>query len=155
MQYADFSILSVFCLSAFCILQAPFLSYPYQSINTTYMRYNILYNKAMLFSVRIIHLARFLKNSKKEAVLANQILKSGTSIAANVAEAIGAITKADFSAKISLSFKEAKETKLWIELLLRSNCITRYQYDSITKDCEEILRILWTILRRTRNELRD
>jgi four helix bundle protein len=114
------------------------------------MRYNIIQEKLLQFSVRIVKLSRLLKRNKKEAVLSNQILKSGTSIAANVAEAIASISKAEFSAKISISYKEAQETKYWLKLLFQTDSISEIQYSSMLKDCEEILKILFSILKKTR-----
>ena len=77
------------------------------------MKDNNLYEKAYKFSIRIVKLYQYLNSEKKEFTLAKQILKSGTSIGANVAEANGAISKADFSAKISIAYKESLETKYW------------------------------------------
>ena len=114
------------------------------------MKYNIIQEKSLLFSVRIVKLSRYLKRNKKEAVLSNQILKSGTSVAANVAEAIASISKAEFSAKISISYKEAQETKYWLKLLFQTESISEMQYISMLNDCEEILKILFSILKKTR-----
>ena len=114
------------------------------------MKYNIIQEKSLLFSVRIVKLSRYLKRNKKEAVLSNQILKSGTSVAANVAEAIASISKAEFSAKISISYKEAQETKYWLKLLFQTESISEMQYMSMLNDCEEILKILFSILKKTR-----
>ena len=114
------------------------------------MKYNIIQEKSLQFSVRIVKLSRYLKRNKKEAVISNQILKSGTSIAANVAEAIASISKAEFSAKISISYKEAQETKYWLNLLFQTDSISEIQYFSLLNDCEEILKILFSILKKTR-----
>jgi four helix bundle protein len=114
------------------------------------MRYNIIQQKSLEFSVRIVKLCRYLKKNKKEAILSNQILKSGTSIAANVAEAIASISKAEFSSKISISYKEAQETKYWLSLLFQTESISEIQYKSMLNDCEEILKILFAILKKTR-----
>jgi four helix bundle protein len=114
------------------------------------MKYNIIQEKSFSFSVRIVNLTRYLKAKKKEAVLSNQILKSGTSIAANVAEAIGSISKSEFSSKISISYKEAQETKFWLNLLVKTESISEKQHKSLINDCEEILKILFTILKKNR-----
>ncbi len=78
---------------------------------------NVLYEKAYQFAIRIVNAYKYLTNDKKEFVLAKQLLRSGTSIGANVAEANGAIDKAEFSAKISIAYKECLETKYWLSLL--------------------------------------
>lgn len=91
-----------------------------------------------------------LSKEKQEFVLSKQILKSGTSIGANVAEAHGGISDADFSAKISIAYKEALETKYWIRLLHDSGYIEPNAFDSIFNDCEEICKILFAILKKTR-----
>jgi four helix bundle protein len=114
------------------------------------MKYNIVQEKSLRFSVRIVNLSRFLKRHKKEAILSNQILKSGTSIAANIAEAIASISKAEFSAKISISYKEAQETKYWLTLLFETGTISEIQYYSMFNDCDELLKILFAILKKTR-----
>lgn len=76
-------------------------------------------DKSVEFAVRIIKLAQFLKSEKKEYILADQIMRSGTSIGANVEEANGGISKKEFIQKMSISYREARETKYWLELLLR------------------------------------
>lgn len=81
------------------------------------MKENIIKNKSFDFSVRIVGQYKFLKDEKKEFVLSKQILKSGTSIGANVEEADGGISKAEFSNKLSIAYKEAKETHYWLRLL--------------------------------------
>jgi four helix bundle protein len=114
------------------------------------MRENVIRVKSYAFALRIINLTRYLKNKKVETSISNQILKSGTSIAANVEEAVAAISKAEFSAKISISFKEARETHFWLRLLKDTKSISQNQFDSLSKECEEILKILWGILKKTR-----
>jgi four helix bundle protein len=117
------------------------------------MKYNIIQEKSEDFAVRIVHLSRFLKAKKREAVLSNQILRSGTSIAANVSEAIGAISKNEFSSKISISYKEALETKYWLKLLFKTKSITDKQFTSLYNDCDELLKILFVILSKTRKDI--
>jgi len=75
---------------------------------------NNLYNKAHAFAIRVVRAYEYLKDQKKEFVLSKQLLRSGTSIGANIAEANGAISKADFSSKISIAYKERLETKYWL-----------------------------------------
>jgi four helix bundle protein len=114
------------------------------------MRENVIRDKSYSFALRIVNLARYLKTKKVESVLLNQILKSGTSIAANVEEAVASISKAEFSSKISISFKEARETHFWLRLLKDTGSISQNEFDSLITDCEEILKILWGILKNTR-----
>jgi four helix bundle protein len=114
------------------------------------MKRNIIKEKSYSFSVRIINLTRVLKNRKAETVIVNQLLRSGTSIAANVEEAFAGISKADFSMKLSISYKEAKETGCWLRMLKDTASISEMEFNSIYKDLEEILRILWAILKKTR-----
>lgn len=111
---------------------------------------NIIQDKSFSFAIRIVHLYQFLSSEKKEFILSKQILRSGTSIGANVAESDGGISKADFSAKISIAFKEARETHYWLRLLKETKHITESQFLSIEKDCDEICSILFSILKSSR-----
>ena len=81
---------------------------------------NIIQQKSFAFALRIVHLYRYLTNEKKEFVLAKQALRSGTSIGANIEEAIGAQSEKDFLSKLSIAYKEARETKYWLNLLKAS-----------------------------------
>ncbi|MFN3344961.1 MAG: four helix bundle protein [Chloroherpetonaceae bacterium] len=111
---------------------------------------NVAAEKSFLFAVRIVKLYQHLSEKKKEFVLSKQILRSGTSIGANVEEAEGAISKADFSNKISIAYKEARETHYWIRLLSATGFLNQKEQESIIKDCEELLKILRAILNKTR-----
>ncbi|MFQ3599569.1 MAG: four helix bundle protein [Chloroherpetonaceae bacterium] len=111
---------------------------------------NVVAEKSFLFAVRVVKLYQHLSEKKKEFVLSKQILRSGTSIGANVEEAEGAISKADFSNKISIAYKEARETHYWIRLLTATGFLSQKEHDSIMKDCEELLKILRAILNKTR-----
>jgi four helix bundle protein len=112
---------------------------------------NVLYDKAFEFAVRIIHAYIFLAEKKKMYVLAKQLLRSGTSIGANVVEANGGISKADFSSKISIAYKECLETKYWLTLLYKTKFIDAKTYASIYADAEELSKMLFAILRKTRS----
>ena len=96
----------------------------------------------MDFSVRIVNLYKFLTETKKEYVLSKQILRSGTSIGANVSESGCAQSNDDFIAKIYIALKECVETEYWLELLHNTDYITQAQFDSIFADCEELRKIL-------------
>ena len=98
--------------------------------------------KAFAFALRIVKLFQHLSDKKKEFVLSRQVLRSGTSIGANLEESLGAQSPSDFQAKISIAYKEARETAYWLRLLRASKYITEKQFDSIHADCEELIRIL-------------
>nr|WP_299174857.1 four helix bundle protein [uncultured Allomuricauda sp.] len=111
---------------------------------------NPLWIKSYDFALKIIHLYKKLNKEKREYILSKQLLRSGTSIGANVSEANGAISKADFSAKISISYKESLETKYWLLLLKDSDYINVEQADSLIKDADELSKIMFSILKTTR-----
>ena len=98
--------------------------------------------KSERFAVRIVNLYKYLCFEKNEYVMSRQILKSGTSIGANLAEAECAISRNDFIAKIYISLKETSETLYWLRILKKTDYITEKQYNSIYNDCEEIRKIL-------------
>ena len=112
---------------------------------------NIIQIKTYDFSVRIIKLYQFLVKDKKEFVLSKQILRCGTSIGANVEEAIGGQSKKDFFAKLSISYKEARETHYWLRLLFDTDYIDKRMKDSLLQDIEEILKIIGSIQKTIRN----
>lgn len=106
------------------------------------MKESLLREKSKAFAIRIIKLYKFLSCDKKEFVLSKQILRSGTSIGANFAEAIYGISEADFINKLSIAQKEASETIYWLELLHETDFLTQEQFDSIYTDAEELLKLL-------------
>jgi four helix bundle protein len=111
---------------------------------------NVTYSKAYDFAVRIVKAYKYLCDDKKEFVLSKQMLRSGTSIGANIAEANGAISDADFSNKISLAYKECLETKYWLNLLKDTDFINNKTFESMHNDADEIAKILFSILKKTR-----
>jgi four helix bundle protein len=111
------------------------------------MKKNVVKEKSYAFALRIIQMYKHLSFEKKEFVLSKQILRSGTSIGANVVEADAAISKAEFSARISLAYKEAHETCYWLRLLFDSNYIDKNSFDSIFNDTEELCKLLYAILK--------
>ena len=113
-------------------------------------RNNVTYDKAYQFAIRIVNAYKYLTTEKKEFVLSKQLMRSGTSIGANVAEANGAISQADFSAKISIAYKECLETKYWISLLKDTKYIDSKSFNSIYQDADELAKILFSILKTTR-----
>jgi four helix bundle protein len=114
------------------------------------MKENVIKGKSFEFAVRIINLYKYLDTNKKELILSKQILRSGTSIGANVEEAIAGQSKKDFVAKLSISLKEAKETHYWLRLLSRCEYIDEQMFKSIINDCDEIIVILTRILQTSR-----
>jgi four helix bundle protein len=111
---------------------------------------NNLYKKSYAFAIRIVKVYQFLSDEKKEFILSKQLLRSGTSIGANVSEANGAFSKADFSAKLSISYKECLETKYWLSLLKDTGIIDEKVFQSMFNDADELAKILYTILNKTR-----
>lgn len=116
-----------------------------------YMKDNVIVDKSKAFALRIIKLYKYLQKEHKEYVLSKQILRSGTSIGANVKEAIRGQSKPDFYAKMNIALKECSETEYWLELLYESSYIDKNSFDSIYNDCKEILRIL-TAITKTQNQ---
>lgn len=112
---------------------------------------NIIAVKSKMFALRIIRLYKYLCNQKNEFVISKQILRSGTSIGANVRESIRAQSKADFIAKMSISLKEASETEYWLELLTESDYIGKEEGESIMKGCQELISILTKIIKTAKN----
>jgi len=111
---------------------------------------SLTYEKAYNFAIRVVRAYQFLQNEKKEFVLSKQFLRSGTSIGANLAEANGAISDNDFSAKISIAYKECLETKYWLSLLKDTNYIDDKMFISLFNDADEISKMLFSILKSTR-----
>ena len=103
---------------------------------------SITLEKSKSFAIRVVKLYRYLSESKKEYVLSKQLLKSGTSIGANLAESTCAISKKDFAAKVYIALKECSETMYWLELLFKTNYLTEDEYSSVNNDCEELKRLL-------------
>ncbi|HTR81035.1 MAG TPA: four helix bundle protein [Bacteroidota bacterium] len=108
---------------------------------------NAIQTKSYLFALRIVKLCKWLADQKRETTLSKQLLRSGTSVGANVEEAIGAQSKKEFAAKIRISYKEARETYFWLRLLQDTGYLSIQQCSSIRKDCEELLKILTSILK--------
>ncbi|MCX6639924.1 MAG: four helix bundle protein [bacterium] len=106
---------------------------------------NVVLEKSYAFALRTVKLYKFLVEEKKERVLSKQILRSGTSLGANVEEGVGAQSQKDFVSKMSVAYKEARETRYWLRLLTDSGFLDQNQSQSILADCEELLKILNTI----------
>ena len=106
------------------------------------MKDSILKNKSKAFALRVIRLYKYLCEEKKEYILSKQLLRSGTSIGANISEAFYGQSEADFVSKLSIAQKETGETMYWLELLHESEYLKRNEYDSIYSDAEELIRLL-------------
>ena len=113
------------------------------------MKENIIADKTFKFSLRIIDVYKELVNSKKEYVLSKQLLRAGTSIGANVNEAIEAQSKADFIHKLSIALKEARETEYWIKLLIGSDYLN--SSSGLNNEICEIIKILTTIIKTAKD----
>ncbi len=112
---------------------------------------NVIDEKSKKFAIRIIKLYQYLCDEKKEYTLSKQILRSGTSIGANVREASQAQSRKDFLSKMNIALKEASETEYWLELLFECDYLSDIQYQSIQADCSELNKILITIVKSTKN----
>ena len=113
------------------------------------MESNAVMDKSLAFAVRIVKLRKFLIKEKQEYVLSKQLLRCGTSIGANVAEAQRGQSTSDFAAKMCVALKEAGETEYWLKLLFHTDYLTDKQYDSLLADLLEIMRMLTTICKKT------
>lgn len=114
---------------------------------------NTIEEKSFDFAVRIVNLKDYLINEQKEFDLSRQILRSGTSIGANVSEAQQAQSQADFLSKINIALKEAAETKYWLKLLRATDKLTEKETESILSECVEIEKILYSIVRTTKAKI--
>jgi four helix bundle protein len=111
---------------------------------------NVIESKSFSFAVRIVKLCRHLQSDNKEFVLSKQLLRSGTSIGANVAESQQAQSRADFISKLSIALKEAVETNYWLRLLYATDYLSSTEYSSVITDCKELEKLLTAILKTTR-----
>lgn len=114
---------------------------------------NTIEEKSFDFAVRIVNLKDYLINERKEFDLSRQILRSGTSIGANVSEAQQAQSQADFLSKINIALKEAAETKYWLKLLRATDKLTEKETESILSECIETEKILYSIVRTTKAKI--
>lgn len=113
---------------------------------------NVIQEKSYAFALRIIKLYRILCEEKKEFVLSKQLLRSGTSIGANIEEAIGGQSQRDFLSKMSIAYKEAREAGYWLRLLRDSEILENRHADSMLSDCEEIIKLSGSIIKTMRQK---
>ena len=111
------------------------------------MSENVVYDQSKAFALRIINLYKYLRDEKHEHVMSKQVLRSGTSIGANVAESQYGVSKAEFVLKLRIALREANETKYWIELLNASGYIEQNIAESLISDCNSIIYLLISIIR--------
>jgi len=114
---------------------------------------NVVLDKSKKFAIRIYNLYKYLCDNKKEYVLAKQLLRSGTSIGANLSEAQYSVSKKEFLVKAQISLKECAETEYWLDLLKETTLLTQTEYDSILKDCKDILRLLISITKTSKSRI--
>ena len=112
-----------------------------------------LRNKSIAFAKRIVNAYRYLCDSKKEFVLSKQLLRCGTSIGANIAEAQYGSSRRDFSNKLYIALKETAETQYWLRLLYECGLLSEEEYISLDQDCDELRKILSSITRTTRESI--
>ena len=115
------------------------------------MKESIVFDKSKSFALRIIALYKYLSDEKREFVLSKQLLRSGTSIGANIAEASCAYSSKEFLAKMYIAFKECAETAYWLELLYKAQYLNQPEFDSINADCTELQKILSSITKTMKN----
>jgi four helix bundle protein len=113
---------------------------------------NITQEKSYAFAIRIVNLYRYLTEEKKEFVLSKQILRSGTSIGANVEEGIGGQSERDFYAKLNIAYKEARETNYWLRILRDTKYLSAEQAKTLLEDCDELLKLLGSIIRTIKSK---
>ena len=111
---------------------------------------NVILNKSFEFAVSIVKMSRWLQEEKKEYTLSKQILRSGTSIGANITEAQHAQSKADFKSKMSIALKEANETDYWLRLLKYTDYIDEITYSTLYSKCDELIKLLVSIVKNTK-----
>lgn len=106
---------------------------------------NVIQKKSYNFALKIILFCLDLQKNQKEYILTKQLIRSGTSIGANIEEAIGSQSRKDFFAKLCISYKEARESHYWLRLLRDSRLILEHDAEELINDCEELLRIIGAI----------
>jgi len=113
---------------------------------------SVTQTKSKAYAIRIVRLFQFLTETKKEFILSKQILRSGTSIGANIVEAKYAISKKEFVLKLQIALKEAAETAFWLELLHETDYLTQHEFSGIHADCQELIRLLTSSLTTIKNQ---
>jgi four helix bundle protein len=117
------------------------------------MNHSIIAEKSFNFAKSIVYLYKQLTENNKEYIMSKQILRSGTSIGANIKEALRGQSKKDFLAKMCISMKEADETEYWLKLLMETGYINEKESEKLLEDCQEISKILNAIIKTTKIKL--
>ncbi len=110
---------------------------------------NLIVQKSKSFAIRCVNLYKYLVDNKNEYVMSKQMLRCGTSIGANVKEAMRGQSKADFGAKMNIALKEANETEYWLEIMQETDYLTKSEAESMLSDCRELLKLLTSIVKTT------
>ena len=119
------------------------------------MKKNILLEKSYAFSIEIVMAYSELLETKREYVLSKQLVRSGTSIGANAEESVGGRSRADFINKIYISYKEARETRYWLRLLRDTNFIPKEKAENLLDKCEELIKIMGSIIATTSRTMKS
>jgi len=117
------------------------------------MAESVLANKSLALAIRVVNMVKFLQNEKQEFILSKQIGRSGTSIGANIHEALYAQSKADFVGKLSISLKEASETSYWLTILHETEYLTTSMYNSLKADTDELIRLIIASIKTSKNNV--
>ena len=123
----------------------------HDKLTTMEAKENIIQEKSLQFAIRIVKLCKIIRNEKHEYELASQLLRSGTSIGANICESKNAQSKNDFINKLNIALKENDETEYWIRLLYKADILDKRCFDSIHNDCLEIIRLLTSIIKTSKD----
>ena len=113
-------------------------------------RDSILGNKSLTFAKRIARCYRYMRDKKRETVMSKQLLRSGTSIGANVREGLNAQSRKDFISKLNIALKEAGETDYWLDVIHSAEYFTDQEYDSLKADNDELLKLLTSTIKKTK-----
>ncbi len=116
---------------------------------------SVLAEKSIAFSIRIVNCCKYLQKDRSEFIMSKQILRSGTSIGANIHEGMYAQSKADFIAKLSISLKEASETSYWLTILNKTDYLETTSFNSLKSDLDEIIRMIISSIKTTKQNLQD
>ena len=111
---------------------------------------SLLHDKAYAFAIRVVRAHQYLLHERHEFVLSKQFIRCGTAIGANIAEANGGISTADFSAKLSIAYKECLEVKYWLSLMKDTGYMDDKAFSSMYQDADELAKMLYAILKKTR-----
>jgi four helix bundle protein len=114
---------------------------------------NIIVEKSYAFAIRVVNCYKYLCTEKNEYVLSKQFLRSGTSIGANIEEAVGGQSRKDFAAKLAIAYKEARETNYWLRIMRDTQFLDNKVSESLLADNEEILKLIGSIIKTLKKEI--